>query len=152
LLRCRMPVRFSGTVLSLQGPPVGQLPCPGRTCASPRPPLRALPRARSSGSKCASPHDRPVHPLPHNVRHPLVAPSLHILYGVRSALAEQPRSSAAGCPAASFVGLSPSSTGRHMAEVAVPSSPSAPSSLLSPGLETAKDIQGSFDYGSNAIE
>jgi len=44
-----MPVRFSGTVLSLQGPPVGQLPCPGRTCASTRPPLRALPRLAPAG-------------------------------------------------------------------------------------------------------
>lgn len=75
LLWCRLPVRFSGTVLSLQGPPVGQLPCPGRTCASTRPPLRALPRARSSGSKYASPHDRPVHPLSHNVRHPRWRPA-----------------------------------------------------------------------------
>lgn len=60
---------------------------------------------------------------------------------------------AAGCPAASFVGLLPSSTGRHMAEVAVPSSPSAPSSLLSPVLEAVQrqGIIKPFDYGSKGF-
>ena len=35
----------------------------------------------------------PVHPLPYNVRHPPVAPSRHIRFGLRSTPAVQPRSS-----------------------------------------------------------
>ena len=63
----------------------------------------------------------PVHPLPHNVRHLPVTPSLSIRSGLRCTPAEQLRSSAASCPAASSVVLLPSSTGCHMAGVAVTS-------------------------------
>jgi hypothetical protein len=57
-------------------------------------------------------------------------PAGSVRFGLRSSPAEQPKSSAASCPAASLVGLPPSSTGRHVAEVAEPPGPSVQSFLL----------------------
>ena len=135
----------SGTVLSLRAPPVGQLLWPVNyhvLISFLIPLLRSLlPRSlrslwsawslRFGAASLIAARQFPVHPLPHNVRHPPVAPQppLFDLASVPLRPNNQGRA-AASCPATSFVGLSPSSTGRHMAEVAGPPGPSVQSYLL----------------------
>lgn len=104
LLNCTNPVRFTGTVLSLRGAPVGRLPCPATprvlipTCCyiSFRSLLpHSLRSLRSAWSlhfiqqlRSIAARSVAVHPPPHNVRHP--AGGAHLSYVIWRPLRSRP--------------------------------------------------------------